>query len=205
MLTNIRRIADIVTAVLALAGIGFLTFFVYNTFFNKQGFQVNTNGTAVVKEIQKLQRLETSSYTVEKIIDAGTQGTRFQEFLYGDRILLIANGQIVAGFDFGQVKDSDIKIEGQKITLNLPAPMILFTRLDNEKTRVYDRQQGVLTKGEKDLEAEARSEAEISLRQAACDAGILNSAEENGRKQMIAFLTALNFTSVIVNIPKGSC
>ena len=57
MFANIRRIADLVTAILALAGIGFLTFFVYNTFFKPQGFAINTNGTAVVKEIQKLSKV----------------------------------------------------------------------------------------------------------------------------------------------------
>lgn len=200
-----KRIADLVVAILALAGIAFLTYFVYNTFFNPQKYTINTSGTAVVKEVRKLQRLETASYTVEKIIDAGTTGNRFQDFLFGDKILLIANGQIVAGFDFALVGDDDVKVEGQKITLNLPAPQILFTRLDNDKTRVYDRSTGILSKGEKDLEAEARSAAELSLRDAACEAGVLTSAEENGRKQMTAFLSALGFTEVTINIPKGTC
>ncbi len=205
MFSSVQRILNLVTTLLALAGIGFLVWFVYTTFFMEQGYRVNTSGTAVVKEIQKLQRLETASYTVEKIIDAGTGGSRFQEFLFGDRILLIANGQIVAGFDFAQVSERDLAIDGTRVMLNLPAPQILFTRLDNEKTRVYDRSTGLLTKGERDLEAEARAEAEISLRQAACEAGVLVSAEENGRKQMTAFLTALGFTEVVVNIPKGVC
>jgi hypothetical protein len=205
MISNIKRIANLVVAILALAGISFLTVFVYNTFFKQQGYTINTSGTAVVKEVRKLQRLETASYTVEKIIDAGTSGNRFQDFLFGDKILLIANGQIVAGFDFATVGENDVKVEGQKITLNLPAPQILFTRLDNDKTRVYDRSTGILSKGEKDLEAEARSAAELSLRDAACEAGVLASAEENGRKQMTAFLSALGFTEVVVNIPKGSC
>ncbi len=205
MFSRVQRILNLVTALLALAGIGFLAWFVYTTFFDEQGYRVNTSGTAVVKEIQKLQRLETASYTVEKIIDAGTAGNRFQELLFGDRILLIANGQIVAGFDFAQVREQDLSVNGTNISLNLPAPQILFTRLDNEKTRVYDRSTGLLTKGERDLEAEARAAAEISLRQAACEAGVLDSAEENGRKQMTAFLMALGFTDVVVNIPKGTC
>lgn len=205
MFEKIKRISDLVVVILALTGIGFLTVFVYNTFVKQSAYKINTNGTAVVKEVRKLQRLETASYTVEKIIDAGTSGNRFQEFLFGDKILLVANGQIVAGFDFAQVNEGDVVVNGQSITLSLPAPQILFTRLDNEKTRVYDRRTGVLSRGEKDLEAEARSAAELSLRDAACEAGILASAEENGRKQMTAFLSALGFTEVTVNIPKASC
>ncbi|MCX7997115.1 MAG: DUF4230 domain-containing protein [Patescibacteria group bacterium] len=206
MINQLKRFADIVIGILAAAGVVFAGYFIYTTFFQQSGYYVNTSGTAVVKEIRKLQRLETASYTVEKIIDAGTQNSnRFQEFLFGDKILLIANGQIVAGFDFAAVQEGDIRVDGDIVTVNLPAPQVLYTRLDNSKTRVYDRRQGILTKGEKDLEAEARTEAEISLRQAACEAGILNTAEENGRKQITALLSALGFRNITVNIPKGEC
>lgn len=205
MFMSIKRIYTLIVTILTLAGIGFITYFVWNTFFQKDGFRVNTDGTAVVKEIQKLQRLETASYTIEQIIDAGTQGNRFQEFLYGDRILLIANGQVVAGFDFAKIQPQDIQVQGQTIVIRAPAPEILYTRLDNSKTRVYDRNQGILTKGEKDLESAARSEAELSIRNAACEAGVLDTAEENGRKQLTALLTALRFQDITINIPKGSC
>ena len=189
----------------ALIGISSLTYFAYNTFIKEKGIYVNTSGTAVIKEIQKLQRLETSAYTIEKIIDAGTTGNKFQQLLYGDKILLIANGQVIAGFDFSRVGDKDITVEGQRIVANLPAPMILFTRLDNSKTRVYDRSTGIFSKGEKDLEAEARAQAEISIRTAACEGGILDAAEENGRKQMTALFASLGFQDITINIPKGQC
>lgn len=205
MIDSLKRIGMLALVICALIGISALTYVVYNTFIKDKGTYVNTSGTAVIKEIQKLQRLETSAYTIEKIIDAGTTGTKFQQFLYGDKILLIANGQVVAGFDFSKVGDKDITVDGAKITANLPAPMILFTRLDNSKTRVYDRSTGILSKGERDLESEARAQAEISIRQAACDGGILDAAEENGRKQMTALFASLGFQDITVNIPKGQC
>lgn len=207
MLQKLKFTFDLFIVLFALAGVGFISYYVYTTFFvGQRGFVVDTSGTAVVQEIRNLQRLETASYTIEKIIDAGTQNdSRFREFLFGDRILLIANAQIAAGFDLSRVADGDIVVSGDTVRLNLPAPQILYTRLDNSRTRVYDRQQGLLTRGEKDLEAEARAEAELSLRQAACEAGILNTAEENGRKQLTAFLSALGFRNITINIPRGSC
>jgi hypothetical protein len=205
MFQRIKNIGILVVTMLALTGAGFLTYFVYSTFIREDKFYVNTSGTAVVKEIQKLSRLETSAYTIEKIIDAGTQGGAFRQFLFGDRILLIANGQVIAGFDFSKISEQDIVIEGSKITMNAPAPQILFTRLDNQQTRVYDRTRGVLTRGEDTLETEARAQAEITIRDAACQAGILNSAEENGRKQLIGLFSALGFQEIVINIPKGSC
>jgi hypothetical protein len=205
MIDSAKRIGMLTLVICALIGISALTYVVYNTFIKEKGFYVNTNGTAVVKEIQKLQRLETSAFTIEKIIDAGTTGNKFQQFLYGDKILLIANGQVIAGFDFSKMTEKDIIVNGQSIIVNMPAPMVLFTRLDSSKTRVYDRSTGILSKGERDLESEARAQAEITIRQAACEGGILDSAEENGRKQMTSLMAAIGFQDITINIPKGQC
>jgi hypothetical protein len=168
-------------------------------------FKINTNHTAVIKEMRALNRLETASFTIEKIIDGGTQGNRLQTFLFGDKILLIAHGNVIGGFDFSKLSDKDFVIKDKTIQINLPAPEILVATLDNSQTRVYDRQRGILALSEKDLESEARQTAEKSIREAACSAGILNQAAENGRKQLTAFLGALGFTQITLNIPTGKC
>ncbi|MDO8610322.1 MAG: hypothetical protein Q7R95_07265, partial [bacterium] len=65
-------------------------FFVFK---NPSGTNINTSRTAVIKEMRNLQRIETASFTIEKIIDGGTSGNAFQQLLFGDKILLIAHGQ----------------------------------------------------------------------------------------------------------------
>jgi hypothetical protein len=167
---------------------------------------INTDRVAVIKEMRSLQRLETAIFTIEKIVDGGTTGSNiFQQFLFGDKILLIAHGQVISGFDLSQISEKDIDIDGSRIRVTLPAPQILTTALDNTQTRVYDRQKGILNPGEKNLESQARKAAEDSIRKAACDGGILKQASENARKQLTAFLQALGFTEVSVDIPEGSC
>lgn len=159
----------------------------------------------VVKEMRALNRLETASFTIEKVIDSGTTGNRFQELLFGDRILLIAHGEVIAGFDMSQLPEENIAVDGTTIRMTLPSPVILVTRLDSDETRVYDRQQGLLSKGEKDLESNARLEAEKAIRVAACEGGILNEASKNARTQLTTLFKTLQFTSVVINIPSGSC
>jgi hypothetical protein len=164
------------------------------------------NGDSVITQIRTLSRYESSEFTVEKIIEAGSgNDNAFKEVLFGDKILLIANGKVTAGFDFSKLNENDIKIERSSITLSLPAPEILTARLDNEKTRVYDRQQGLLTQGNKDLETEARLSAENSIRIAACEGGILQSATDNAREQLTALIKALGYTTVVITIPTGNC
>ena len=167
---------------------------------------INTDRAAVIKEIRSLQRLETASFTIEKIIDGGTTGNNiFQQFLFGDKILLIAHGSVIAGFDLSQISDKDLEVDGTTLRLTLPKPQILVATLDNTQTKVYDRQKGLLNPGEKDLETNARKAAEDSIRQAACDGGILTQATDNARKQLTAFFAALGFTQISIDIPEGSC
>lgn len=173
---------------------------------NNSGSQINTSQTAVIKEMRSLQRLETASFTIEKVIDGGTTGNNvFTQFLFGDKILLISHGQVIAGFDLSQISDNDIKVDGKNLTVTLPAPQILTTTLDNTQTRVYDRQKGLLAPEDKDLESKARAAAESSIRDAACKGGILQQATDNARKQLTTLFSSLGFSSVTLEIPNGSC
>lgn len=167
---------------------------------------IDTSRAAIIKEIRELQRLETAVFTIDKIVEAGTtEKNVFSQFLFGDRILLIAHGQVIAGFDFSQLSEKDVEVNGKEIKLTLPKPQILVTTLDNTQTRVYDRRKGILNSGDKNLEADARLAAEQSITEAACKGGILQQAADNGRKQLTALLYALGFTSVTITIPPGDC
>lgn len=190
-------IVFVILTILLIGGLYFL-------FFRKSAISIR-GGESVITQLRSLNRFETSSYTIEKIIEAGEEGNRFQQILFGDRILLVANGEVIAGFDLSKLSENDISIDGSTVRMSLPPPQILVTRLDNEKTRVYDRQQGFLTQGNKDLESTARAEAERSIRIAACEGGILESAGSNARTQLTALIKALEYTTVVIDIPRGNC
>lgn len=172
---------------------------------NYSALEINTDHAAVVKEMRELNRLETATFTIEKIIDGGTKGNRLQNFLFGDKILLIAHGTIIAGFDFSTLSDNDIVINEKEVKIKLPPAQILVATLDNSQTRVYDRQRGILALPEKDLESEARAAAEKSVKEAACTAGILKQATENGKRQLTVFLGALGFSQITLETTEGSC
>lgn len=143
------RIRLIALGVFIFVGVAF-----WLAFTTRPGNNFNTNQAAVIKEIQNLQRLETASFTIEKIIEGGKpSGNVFRDLLFGDRILLIAHGKVIAGFDLSPVTEDDIKVNGQTVTLTLSPPQILGTSLDSARTRVYDRRQGALSRGDKDLES----------------------------------------------------
>jgi hypothetical protein len=200
---NLKYFLIAVVAIVFILGL----LFIYN-FFKPKGdspYSFNVSGTAVVKELRALKRLETASFTIEKVIDAGTNSNEFKEFFFGDRLLLIAQGEVIAGVDLENLSEKDIKIDKGTISLTLPKPEILISRLDSEKTRVYDRKLGLLTQGNKDLESKARAQAEQLIRGAACAERILDEASNNARIQLSALFKTLGFTTIIINIPEAGC
>lgn len=161
--------------------------------------------TAVIKEIRSLNRWETASYTVEQIIDTGNTGNAFTQFLFGDKILLVAHGTVTGGFDLANLSDKDVHIDGKSITLSLPAPQILTSSLDESETRVYDRQKGILVHADNNLESQARIDAVTKIRAAACSGGVLTITSDNAKKQLTSMLQALGFTNITLTVPQGHC
>src|SRR4029077_3670955 len=62
--------------------------------------QINVDQPTVVHQIQQLQRLETVSYTMDKIISGEHDNAYLPKFLAGDRLLLVVHGEVVGGIDF---------------------------------------------------------------------------------------------------------
>jgi Protein of unknown function (DUF4230) len=158
--------------------------------------QINVDQPTVVRQIQQLQKLETVSYTMDKIIGGARDNAYLPKFLAGDRILLVVHGEVVAGVNLANIKSSDISVQGHNISLRLPAAEVFSTRIDNAKSRVYSRDTGLFSSPDPNLESEVREEAERQLQQAALVDGILKSADQHARNTVTGMLTGLGFTQV---------
>ncbi len=151
----------------------------------------------VVKEIRSLSRLETVQYTLEKVITAESNQGPFG-FLFGDKLLLVAHGTVVAGIDLGRLEPGDIRIDAQgAVYMVIPAAEVFVATLDNEKSYVYHRETGLLAPGTKDLESAARKAAQEEILQAALKDGILTTALTNGKAYLQRFLTSLGLKNVV--------
>jgi hypothetical protein len=191
---------------IAIGRIG--SWFDFNPFglFAEPETSIDDRRAAVVLRMQSLARLETQSFTIEKVIEAEKDGNVFQDVLFGDRILLIAQGDVLAGIDLGKLRDEDVDVrEDDSVRVVLPESEVFVATLDNEATRVYDREQGVLSRGDAQLETAARRAAERAIFQAACDQGILERAADEAREQIEALLGLLEFQDVAVIATAGAC
>ena len=158
--------------------------------------QINVDQPTVVRQIQQLQRLETVSYTMDKIISGEHGNAYLPKFLAGDRLLLVVHGEVVAGINLAGVQPGDVLIQGQKISIRLPAAEVFSTRIDNARTRVYSRDTGLFSSPDPNLESEVREEAERQLLQAALQDGILKTATDNARNTVSGMLKGFGFHDV---------
>lgn len=150
----------------------------------------------VVDKIQKLQRLETVVYTMDKIVTGEKQSAILPDFLAADRLLLLVHGEVIAGIDFQGLKASDVQITGKQVHVRLPHADVLVTKLDSGKTRVYSRQTGLLVPTDPNLESQVRLEAEQDLRRSALADGILQKAQDNARSTITSLMQGMGFETV---------
>jgi len=158
--------------------------------------QINVDQPTVVRQIQQLQRLETVSYTMDKIISGEHANAYLPKFLAGDRLLLVVHGEVVGGINLAALQPGDVLVQGQKVSIHLPAAEVFSTRIDNARTKVYSRGTGLFSSPDPNLESEVREEAERQLQQAALQGDILKTADDNARSTILGMLHGFGFREV---------
>lgn len=149
-----------------------------------------------INEIRALARLETIQYSVEKVITAEVGQDAFSFFL-GDKLLFVAHGVVIAGIDMEKLQPADMRLDDDVLYVRLPLAEIFIATLDNEKSYVYDRETGLLTKGNVHLETLARQTAEDEIRKAALEDGILVQAQGNAEAYLLKFFNALGYKIIL--------
>lgn len=152
----------------------------------------------IIHQIQALARLETVHYTLEKVITAESGAGTSLDFLFADKLLFVAYGQVIAGIDLMEVTEEDLVLRNGVLFVTLPPAEVFISSLDNEKSYVYDRETGLLTRGNIDLESLARQAAEDAILEAALEDGILDQAEINAEHYLLRLFRALGYTDVVI-------
>ena len=155
------------------------------------------SSVTVVRAVQSLARLETVQYTVEKVITAEV-GQGVFGALFGDRLIFVAHGEVIAGVELSKLTAGDVQVtsDGTAIVTVPPAEIFVAT-LDNDKSYVYDRETGLFTKGDLNLETQARQAAEAEIEKGAIEDGILDQAQVNAEAYLRSLILALNVKEVV--------
>lgn len=150
----------------------------------------------VIRDIRTLARLETIQFTVEKIVTAD-KGQGSLEFFFGDQLILVAHGVVIAGVDLAKMEIDDVWWDAGVLSVRLPPPEIFIATLDNDKSYVFDRETGLLTRGDINLETTARQAAEDEIEKAALEDGILEMARVNAESYLYRLFRSMDISDVV--------
>jgi hypothetical protein len=149
----------------------------------------------ILEDVRTLAKLETIQYSIEKIITAETGQGPFG-FLFGDKLIFVAHGRVIAGVDLGKLSADQIQVEQGTLRIQLPEAEIFETVLDNQRSYIYNRDKGLFTQGDINLETAARQAAILEIEDAAAEDGILDQAQRNAEIYLGNLLIHLGFPKV---------
>jgi len=149
----------------------------------------------IIREVQSLARLETIQYSVEKVITAEINQGVFGP-LFGDRLLFVAHGYVIAGVDLAKLSSEDLWLEDGILFARIPEAEVFVATLNNDQSYIYDRETGILRKSDPDLETAARQAAEQEILNAALDDGILTQAGLNAKVYLERLFNTLGYLRV---------
>ena len=147
-----------------------------------------------VQSMARLTTVEMVEYTtIEKGNDHG-----WLNWAREDRIMMLAVARIGAGVDLEALSPGafEVDVDTGIVTVALPPAQIMYIALDNTATQVFDRDTGLFTSGDPQLETDARQVAEEVLRAAALEHGILVEAQEHARVAITELLLGLGYEEV---------
>jgi len=168
---------------------------------------------AVLKSLVRLSSYRAASSNLEVVVDV-ERDTRFvPSFIKGERALLVAGGTVDAAVDFsdlgrgGGVKVSD---DRRAVTVTLPAPTLAKATVDPERTRIIDRDRGLLDRvgdlvsdNPDDQQALYLAAQRKLQAAAAADPALRRAAERNTRQMLEGLLRGLGFERVTVRFQKA--
>ena len=164
----------------------------------------------LIKSLENLSDYHAATANMQVVVDVEEDAKLLPSFIKGERTLFVAAGTVDAAVDFrGLSRDPDavqVSDDRRSVRLSLPAPKLLEPSLDPDRTRVYDRDRGVLDRVEDALSDRPGDEqplyqlAEDKLAAAADeDPRLLKTAERNTRSMLEGLLRGLGFEQIRID------
>jgi hypothetical protein len=135
-----------------------------------------------VDKIEKMGKLELVKVNIKDVLE---QTSERPFYLPNAKAVLIIAGEVFAGIDFEKVKKEDIIDSGNDVTITLPKPEILMSKVNHEKSRIYNVEWGGFSTA--NLVDEAYKNAELAIIEEAAKTGY----EETCRNNAKALLTPI--------------
>jgi hypothetical protein len=193
--------------VLAAVGLAAVFLLVANVF-DMFGFgerTIDRSQPPLLVSLTDLAEYRAASANFEVIVDLEKDTKYLPDFVKGQRVIMVAAGNVDASVDFSMLKDENVRVSSDRsaVTITLPRPRLTDVRLDHDRTYVADRQRGIADGiagvfGNPADDQHLYQAAEQKLADAAAASSILELAEANTRAMLVAFLKSLGADDIVV-------
>jgi hypothetical protein len=162
--------------------------------------QVDTR-TLVVQQVRGASELTTAVFTMEAVVPTTRDRTLGGYTVGTTTLLYIGYGEVRAGVDLSQLRPEHVTLQGDRITVQLPPPSILDTKLDVTRSTVYDYDRGFLSLGPDaapELQQLAQQTTLARITQAACQQDLLADANARAKQMIEQLLLTAGYSQVTV-------
>jgi hypothetical protein len=112
-------------------------------------------------------------------------------------LLYVGVGQIRAGLNMMELDEQALVVDGDRVTVTLPPCKVLDTKIDVERSYVFDiRKSLVLSPKAIHLQSAAEKDALREIREAAIQAGLLEQAQKQAKMLLRYWFEAAGFRTV---------
>ncbi len=160
----------------------------------------------VVSKIQSVNKLVTCEAVVDKVI-LGTKEKRLLGLITVNeaRFLAYSEAIVKTGIDLNKLKPEDVKIEGKRIELKLPAVEVLDFSYPFEKYRIdYSITKDAFLNSMDIMDHERLyQEAELDIRKQLPYLGIRSTTETKTRLMVTGMLRNLGYEEIYISFGEG--
>jgi len=188
-----NRLLFILVSSITITGLLIFLFFYIKHQFSVTRTEITDSG--LVQKITSMGKLELVKYEMKDIIEQ----KEVHPILPDSRVLLLAVGEVTACIDLTKVKRTDIIQGKDSVVVFLPAPEICYTKLDHEKSKVYDIRGAWFQEGAKDMVEDVYKLAEKRILDNAKEMNVLGMARQNAQLIFKPILESISGKTVILN------
>ncbi|MBN1399170.1 MAG: DUF4230 domain-containing protein [Bacteroidetes bacterium] len=129
-----------------------------------------------VEKIEKMGKLELVKVNIKDVLE---QTGERPFYLPNAKAVLIIAGEVIAGIDLEKVQKEDISDSGTELTITLPKPEVLMSKVNHEKSKIYNIEWGGFSTAS--LVDEAYKAAERRIIEEALNTGYEETCKNNAR------------------------
>ncbi|MBD1852253.1 DUF4230 domain-containing protein [Leptolyngbya sp. FACHB-711] len=157
--------------------------------------------SAVVQQVRGVSELTTAIFVMETVVPTSRERTISGLVVGKTTLLYIGYGEVRAGLDLSSLTADAVQTQGDSLLLRLPPPRILDSKIDVNRSKVYDYDRGFMGMGPDvapELQDLAQRKTLERLIQSACSQGLLQTANDRARLAISQLLSTTGYRQVTI-------